>query len=206
MELHNTSNVSTLLFDLGGVLFQLSGASIVCQWSQDKLTPPELMRKWLISPAVRAFESGRIDFLEFRRQLKMELKLLVADDEFAAVFNSWITGVYPGTEALLERLSSRYDLACFSNTNPVHWEILTGDYNVLDYFDQTFASFQMGLVKPDTEAFLHVIDRLAVPAEAIVFFDDSQPNVDAALACGMRAFRVSGIDGVSEAIQRSGLL
>lgn len=205
MEFYKAPAVSTILFDLGGVLFQLSGAAAVCRWSRDRLTPPELMRRWLISPAVRSFESGRIDFSEFRAQLKAELDLSVADDEFTGVFNGWIKGAYPGAEELLGRLSSRYDLACFSNTNPVHWEILVRDYNLFDFFDNTFASFKMGLVKPDAEAFVYVIDRLDVPAGSIVFFDDNQVNVDTALACGMQAFCVAGVDGVSAALSRSGL-
>ncbi|MEW6078819.1 MAG: HAD family phosphatase [Thermodesulfobacteriota bacterium] len=206
MKDQRVSDVSTILFDLGGVLFQLSGAAIVCQWTRDRLTPPELMNKWLVSPAVRAFESGRIGFAEFRAQLKEELKLAVTDDEFTTVFNGWITGVFPGAEDLLERLSSRYGLACFSNTNAVHWEILTGDYAVLDFFDHTFASFQMGLVKPDAEAFAYVVEKLGVPAGSIVFLDDSQPNVEAALDCGLRAFRVAGVAGVASALTDAGLL
>ncbi len=206
MEPYTLSTVSTLLFDLGGVLFELSGAAVVCRWSRDNLTPRELKEKWLMSSSVRDFESGRIGFFEFRDQLKAELNLSVAHDEFTRVFKGWITGLYPGAEALLERLSSRYDLACFSNTNPVHWEILVRDYRLLDFFGDTFASFKMGMVKPDTEAFRYVIDRLAVPASSIAFFDDSQANVDAALACGLRAFCVSGVDGVASVLNRSGLL
>ena len=200
------ATVSTMLFDLGGVLFQLSGAAVVCRWTRDRLTPPELMKKWLASPAVRDFESGRIDFSAFRARLKQELLLAVDDEEFAAVFKGWITGAFPGAEDLLTRLSARYSLACFSNTNAVHWEILTRDYNVLGFFDKAFASFQMGLVKPDAEAFVHVVEGLGVPAGSIVFFDDSQANVAAAQQCGLRAFCVAGVAGVAAAVEEAGLL
>ena len=199
-------SISTILFDLGGVLFQLSGATTVCRWTADNLTPQSLMNKWLVSPAVRAFESGHIEFPDFRDRLKAELKLSVSDEEFTSVFNGWITGLFPGTEDLLGRLSTKYTLACFSNTNHIHWEIMGRSYGVLDRFDTTFASFQMGMVKPDRQAFLHVIDQLSVPAGSILFFDDNQINVDAALACGLQACRVYGAEGVAEALERSGLI
>ncbi len=198
--------VSTILFDLGGVLFQLYGARIVCQWSADNLTPDDLMGKWLVSPAVRAFESGRIEFPEFRQQMKSELKLSVGDDDFDRVFTGWIAGLFPGAEDLLARLSSTYRLACFSNTNHVHWEIMGRDYRLMDRFDTTFASFQMGLVKPDREAFLHVIAQLAVPPDTVVFLDDNQVNVDAAVDCGLRAFRVYGVEGARQALEAAGLV
>ncbi len=206
MVSHDASSISTILFDLGGVLFQLSGAGLVCEWTKDDLTPQELVDKWLVSPAVRAFESGHIEFPVFREQLKTELKLSVDDASFTSVFTAWIAGLFPGARDLLERLSSRYHLACFSNTNHIHWEIMGRDYRVLDCFDTTFASFQMGMVKPDKEAFLHVVEQLGVPAETIVFLDDNQINVDAALACGMKSQRVYGVEGVVAALEGSGLI
>lgn len=206
MVSHDVSSISTILFDLGGVLFQLSGAGMVCEWTEDDLTPQELVDKWLASPAVRAFESGHIDFPVFREQLKTELKLSVDDETFTSVFTGWIAGLFPGARDLLEKLSSRYHLACFSNTNHIHWEIMGRDYRVLDCFDTIFASFEMGMVKPDKAAFDHVIEQLNVPAETIVFLDDNQINVDGARACGMKSRRVYGVDGVVEALEYCGLM
>ena len=206
MDSRDALSISTILFDLGGVLFQLSGATTVCRWTADNLTPQALMDKWLVSPAVRAFESGFIEFPDFRDRLKAELKLSVSDEEFTSVFNGWITGLFPGAEDLLGRLSARYSLACFSNTNHIHWEIMGRNYGLLDRFDTVFASFQMGLVKPDREAFLHVIDQLAVPAGSVLFFDDNQTNVDAALDCGLQACRVYGAEGAAGALERLGLI
>ncbi len=199
-------SVSTIMFDLGGVLFELSGAATICQWTRERLTPEQLLERWLASPAVRSFESGRIDFPAFRDRLREELGLMMSDDDFAGAFSAWVTGTYPGAESLLRELTGRYRLACFSNTNEFHWDILERDYRVLPLFERIFASFQMGLVKPDPEAFGYVLDALDRPADSIVFLDDSQPNVDAANACGLRAFRVSGVDGVRRALNALELL
>ncbi len=197
--------VSTLLFDLGGVLFELSGAGRICRWTRERLTPEQLLERWLSSAAVRAFETGQIDYLVFRSRLKAELGLMASDSEFTDAFAAWVKGTYPGTEDLLGRLSGRYRLACFSNTNPFHWEILKRDYQVLPLFDHIFASFQMGRIKPDRAAYFHVLKALGRPPESILFFDDSQANVDAARACGIKACCVSGIDGVKKALEEYGL-
>jgi len=198
--------VSTIIFDLGGVLFELSGARLVCEWTRERLTPAELLEKWLASPAVRDFECGRIDFAVFRARLKEELELQVSDDIFTDAFAGWITGAYPGAEELLQALSARYRLACLSNTNAFHWDILEREYDLLPLFDHVFASFRMGLVKPDPDAFDHVVTALDRPAGSLAFFDDSRANVEAALSCGLRAFRVDGVNGVRRVLREEGLL
>ena len=48
--------------------------------------------------------------------------------------------------------------------------------------------------------------RLAVPAANVVFFDDLQMNVDAALEVGMQAHRVVGLDGLRACLAQNGYL
>ena len=199
-------NITTILFDLGGVVFELGGIQTVCDWSRERLSSEHLLQRWLESPAVRAFESGRIEYPQFREQLKVELGLAVEDDEYDRTFTAWIRGIYPGAAELLGELNQKYTVACFSNTNVVHWEILMTDYNLPACFEKRFASFEMGLVKPDKEAFLYVLDALGQPPETVVFLDDSPANVSAASDCGLNAVCVKGIDGARQVLSKMGLI
>ncbi|MFZ5562981.1 MAG: HAD family hydrolase [Thermodesulfobacteriota bacterium] len=200
------NGVTTIVFDLGGVLFELSGIHRICHWTGGRLAPEQLMERWLASPSVRAFERGKIGFPEFRSALKRELELAVSDDEFETTFRSWIQRLFPGTRKLLDDLWPRYRLACFSNTNDIHWNIIRNDFDVLSRFEKTFASFEMGLVKPDAEAFDHVLARLGCPPEQVLFFDDSPANVAAAEARGMNARRVYGAENARQVLCGMGLL
>jgi glucose-1-phosphatase len=201
-----TENITTILFDLGGVIFELGGIQTVCDWSRERLLPEQLLQRWLESPAVRRFESGRIAYPQFRKQLKAELGLAVNDDEYDRTFTGWIRGIYPGAEDLLDQLRKKYTVACFSNTNAVHWEILMTDYNLPACFEKRFASFEMGLVKPDKAAFLHVLEALGQPPETVVFLDDSPANVSAASGCAMPAVCVKGIEEARQALSQMGLI
>ena len=69
--------IRVVLFDLGGVLVELSGVSTVISWMANPVVPEELFRMWLTSPAVRAFETGRIDPDLFADQLIVEMSLQV---------------------------------------------------------------------------------------------------------------------------------
>ncbi|MDY6823905.1 MAG: HAD family phosphatase [Thermodesulfobacteriota bacterium] len=198
--------ITTVVFDLGGVLLELSGIRAVCEWTEGRMTPEALMEQWLVSPAVRGFESGQTGFVEFREQLKAELGIDVSDETFDRTYRQWIRGMFPGTEDLLSDLAARYRVACFSNTNEVHWEMIENELGLLRFFHEAFVSFRMGLVKPDAAAFQHVLDGLGCTPGKIVFLDDSAVNTTAAEAFGMHARRVYGAHGARAALEEMGVL
>ena len=43
------------------------------------------------------------------------------------------------------------------------------------------------MVKPDVEIFTHIVEDLACQPSDVLYFDDNQLNVDAALECGLDA-------------------
>jgi hypothetical protein len=65
MSLTSTvSNPRVLLFDVGGVLVQLSGVETMLRWMGESATSDEMWRMWLHSTPVREFETGRIGATE----------------------------------------------------------------------------------------------------------------------------------------------
>jgi putative hydrolase of the HAD superfamily len=52
-------------------------------------------------------------------------------------------------------------------------------------FDATVVSHEVGLRKPDPAIYELALTRLGIAADAVVFVDDMQPNIDAAAAMGM---------------------
>ena len=81
--------------------------------------------------------------------------------------------------------------ACLSNTNAMHWVALNdpGRHPSMMALDARFASFQMGLSKPDPRAFRIVADAFP-DADRRIFFDDNANNVVAAIQLGWEAHRV----------------
>jgi HAD superfamily hydrolase (TIGR01509 family) len=63
-------------------------------------------------------------------------------------------------------------------------------YVSMDKFAHRFASFLIGHRKPDEGIYAHVERATGLSGSAILFFDDVQENVDAALRRGWRAHRV----------------
>jgi putative hydrolase of the HAD superfamily len=188
-----------ILFDLGGVLIELGGLPIRMQGAGVP-TDEEDWRRWLTSPSVRRFESGRSTPEEFGRAMVEELDMEVEPDAFLKAFRDWPKGFFPGAEDLLQRLSGRYRVACLSNCNPLHWRRFHEELRLADLFDHRFGSHLIGSLKPDHEVFEHVIGELRCPPERVVFLDDNQVSVDAARQAGLSAHRALGVAGAERAL------
>jgi FMN phosphatase YigB (HAD superfamily) len=193
--------IRVVLFDLGGVLVELGGVSKVISWMANPVSTEELFRMWLTSPAVRAFESGRIDPGLFAEQLILEMSFQVERDTLLEEFARWPVGTFPGALELLARVPRRYTRATLSNTNSLHWPLVMGRMKLEKAFDHHFASHLTGKIKPDDEAFRHVTAALDCAAEEALFLDDNQLNIDAAKKCGMNAVRVKGVPAAERALR-----
>jgi glucose-1-phosphatase len=201
---HNSIDV--LLFDLGGVLVELTGVPVMLQWLDYSLSEEELWRRWLQSPAVRQFELGRTSVAEFGESVVREFGLPVDADQFIDVFTRWPQGLYPGVLPLLESLQGPFQLACFSNNNQLHWERICHDMGLEVYFKSSFASHLIGRLKPDREAFEYVAASLGGAPDRILFLDDNRLNIEGALSVGMLARRTCGFPEVLTALTALGLV
>jgi len=200
------SPIELIVFDLGGVLVELAGIQRMMEWTGSSMALPDLWRRWLTSPAVREFESGRISEDEFARRLIAEFALPVDVPEFKRDFDAWVKGPFPGAAATVERLACSFKLAILSNTNHQHWRKIESEMGFVHHFHYTFLSCRTGHFKPDPEAYLAIPRATGCPAARTLYFDDQQTNVDGALAVGMQARRVNGIDGVLLALTDLGVL
>lgn len=195
-----------LLFDLGGVFVEWDGIGPLRQISGRPLSPEDARRFWLESPWVRRFEAGQCTSLEFADGVITELEIKLGREAFLAEFVSWDRGPLPGAIDLLETLRERWPLACLSNNNELHWQILQDQHRLTRYFKYAFASHEVGAVKPDREIFEYVLEKTGMNGGEILFFDDNPECVKAACACGLQAVQALGPGQVREHLLRLGYL
>ncbi|MBI2570728.1 MAG: HAD family phosphatase [Candidatus Schekmanbacteria bacterium] len=192
-----------LLFDLGGVLIELDAFARLQAICPDSPGEDCIRIRWLASPALRAFELGRIGADEFARQFVCEWRLPWSPERFLREFEHWPRALYPGAETLLLALRARYRVCCLTNSNELH---LAARPELGTLFDDLFSSHRLGLVKPDPAIFHRVVELLGVPAEAIVFFDDAPPNVESASRVGLQAHHVMGFPALAARVAELALL
>jgi putative hydrolase of the HAD superfamily len=201
-----SDSIRVVLFDLGGVLVDLSGVPSLLAWMDNRMTAEELFTLWLKSPAVRSFERGQASPEAFAEQLIIEIGLPVGEQQFLADFTGWAKGLLPGSLELVRRISSSYVRATLSNTNALHWPRLMDEMMFANAFDHHFASHLTGKIKPDEDAFQHVMDTLDCNASDILFLDDNRLNVEAAQRLRIKAVQVKGVEGAERALVEAGVL
>ena len=197
--------IDIILFDLGGVLVELSGIPTMLEWTRNKYNVEELGEIWLQSPSVRSFETGRSTPDRFAKDVITEMDLPVTKDEFIQRFTHWPMGLFPGVPELLDRLKPDYRLACFSNSNSLHWPVLMDDMALKAKFNNRFGSHLIGKVKPDKEAFAYVINQLKCKPSSILFLDDNILNVQSAKEIGMVAYCVKGPGEIERVLEKTGI-
>ncbi len=202
----SVQSFDVILFDLGGVLIELTGVPTMLAWTRGRFTEEQLWERWLSSPAVRKFEKGRSTPEQFGGAMVAEFELDVSTDTFLNEFLYWPSRTYPGTRALLQKLANAHTLASLSNISEMHWERICNEMDLAPYFSSNFPSFKTGYVKPDREAFINAIDALECRPERVLFMDDNTANVETARSLGITAFTVAGLTGVEAALRKARLL
>jgi HAD superfamily hydrolase (TIGR01509 family) len=184
--------VDLVLFDLGGVLIELSGVGTMLELTGIE-SEEELWRRWLACRWVRRFESGGCSAAEFAAGMVADWQLQLSPAAFLEAFRGWPAGPLPGAVELVTQTRASVATGCFSNTNALHWHGHMAAWPLTDLFDHRFLSFELGLLKPDVAAFAQVASLLEVPAGRVLFLDDNAVNVAGAVAAGFQAARAAGV-------------
>lgn len=205
MRFHR-NEIRVVLFDVGGVLVELSGLAILLSWLGHRVTAEQVRTLWLTSPIVRSFETGKMPPAAFAEQMITELSLQVGSEEFLTELYTRSQRILPGAVELVRRVPRCYVRATLCNTNALQWPRLIEQRDLIGGFDHHFASHLTGKIKPDEEAFQHVLAALGCEGPETLFLDDSQLNVAAAKRVGMTAFQVQGPVEAEHALREAEVL
>lgn len=197
--------IDVVLFDLGGVVIELSGVPVWQSWTGEE-DEAQVWERWLKSTAVRRFESGRSVADEFAREIVEEFGLAVSPEAFVREFRRWPKGVFAGAAELVADVRRRVLVGCLSNSNGLHWPRFLGEMGLETAFDHHFSSHELGALKPDREIFDLVARQMGHAPDTILFLDDNQMNVDGAREAGFQAELARGPEGARAALAERGLL
>jgi glucose-1-phosphatase len=196
-----------LLFDLGRVVIDIDFERAFACWAGHARCEPRLLQEeFRRDVSHRRHEVGEIDTREYFAGLKAAFDVDISYDQFIEGWNAIFVGEMPGMAELLKRAARQLPLYAFSNTNPDHEMTFSRRYaDILANFTEIFISSTIRLRKPDAAAYDHVIKAIGVPAQRIVFFDDSIENVEGARSRGLQAVHVRSSADVAHALDALGL-
>jgi HAD superfamily hydrolase (TIGR01509 family) len=194
--------IDALLFDFGGVLIEISFDRVFARWADLAGVDVELVKsRFRHGEAYQRHERGELAHPAYFQSLRDELRIDLTDAQFADGWNQVFGPEFEQTVALLPLLRARVPLYLFSNTNPFHFDYWRDRYaKALQPFRRMFISCEMGVRKPHREAFERVAKEIGVPAGRILFFDDTEPNIEGAREAGMHAVHVRSPEDVRRAV------
>ena len=201
------SSADALLFDLGRVVLDIDFGKVMAIWAGHAgRTVDEVTARFVVDESFRHHETGHIDDAAFFENLRNSLGIGISDAQFLEGWNSIFTGEMPGIAPLLKRAAAKMPIYAFSNTNPPHVAHFSRTYaDVLGHFREMYLSSSIGLRKPDAAAFDHVVNAIGVPAQRIVFFDDSAGNIEGARARGLIGVHVTSTEDVARTLAEIGI-
>ncbi|MBI2666968.1 HAD-IA family hydrolase [Candidatus Woesearchaeota archaeon] len=156
----------------------------------------------------REFQNGKLskeDYLE---------KSLLAGKFSVSIVNklrledclkAWCGDPYQPILDLISRLKDEgYSTGVLTNNNEIMYNTPSGRVQYL--VDVAVSSHEIGVSKPDEEAYLTLLDRMGARAEETFFVDDKLVNILAAQCLGICGFhfrsREIGMDGAFEELRK----
>lgn len=188
------SPVSAVVFDYGGVLTTPVRHSISAWLERDGIDPQSFsttLREWMSRAApdgtpIHRLETGDLPIAEFEQLLAARLRTHDGTPVAAAGILSRLFADMATDHQMFDLVEELRGLgvpvALLSNS----WGNTYPRERIDVLFDPVVISGEVGLRKPHAEIFELVLARLGVPAAGVVFVDDAEPNIEGAVAAGLR--------------------
>lgn len=196
-----------VLFDIGHVLVELTGAALIKRFATAELTDEHIHSSWINVPGVRRFETGECSEGEFAASVIEFYDLSCNPSEFAHSFRNAAERKFDGVDEFLADLSLSHDIACLTNTNPLQWPRISEEFGLGSYFTKQYVSYQLGMMKPDVAIYRHVVSDTGHDPDEILFIDDNAKNCIAARSLGIDVCHVKSFeDTQAQVFSKLGLI
>ena len=183
-----------VIFDMGGVLVDLDIEG--CKTAFKRILDYQKIDE-IIDPCHQKgiwgdLEEGVLSADEFRKIVLFGSRPGAVPQEVDEAMSYILVGIEPYKVELLRKLAASHDLYMLSNNNEISIkrssEMFADAGIPMDkIFCKCFLSYQMKALKPSAAFYKRVMEEIGRPSDELLFIDDSQANVDGAIAAGLPA-------------------
>jgi 2-haloacid dehalogenase len=179
---------STAVFDLGGVLVDWNPRYLYRRLFDGDATAMEEFLATVCTQSWNEQQDAGRPFAEACAALKLvhpdKTELI---DAWFLRYDETLAGPIPGSVDILAELNSlSVPLYALSNWSAETFPAALKRFEFLKWFKGTMLSGEVKLLKPDPRIFKLFLETFAIDPALTVYIDDREPNVEAAMALGMR--------------------
>ncbi len=182
------NRIKALVFDLGGVLLNISYQKTIERFRSLGVPNPEIQfSKAQQSMLFEKFEKGEISEGQWLDEMEVLCQENANREQILEAWNSMLLDFPMERLNALKKLKESYPLFLLSNTNHTHIEYCRKNYhdpvNWAEFeglFNQVFLSYEVGMRKPDPNIFEFVQETIGYEAKEIWYIDDSPQHIETA--------------------------
>ena len=197
-------NITTLIFDFGGVLIDLDINQCILNFKHLGLENVEqYLNNFAQSGFFMQLEKGQISAAEFRNEIRKLTPNELTDAQIDEAWCSFLLEIPEEKLEMLIELRKKFRVVLLSNTNIIHFPnseklLFTNKGRQLsEYFDRCYLSYEMKMAKPDLQIFKNILASENVQPDECLFLDDGLKNTLQAQKLGIQTYLVSEHEDLS---------
>ncbi len=184
--------ISTLIFDLGGVIIQLNQDEAIHRFEELGIKDARsILNLYSQTGLFLDLEIGNIDANEFCKRLSNLASRNISYEEARHAWLGYVKSVPFYQLQYINDLRKKYRVILLTNTNPfIQSWARSDDFSIegkpiTDYFDQIYCSYELHTYKPSLDFFKRVLESEKISASETIFVDDGKANIVSASSLGM---------------------
>ena len=203
-----TQKIQAIIFDFGNVLLEWNPRHVYRRYFPDddaameKFLHEVNFMEWNAQQDKgRSFAEG---VAELSRQFPQYAGLI------QAYHDNWKDSIgnhLEGTVEIMKRLKKEgYRLYGLSNWSAETFPQMRDKFDFFKLLDEIVISGEVGMIKPEPEIFQHMLERIGEPADACLFIDDAEANVEQAQKMGFATIQFHSPEQLETELHKLGVL
>lgn len=184
--------IDTIVFDLGGVVFNPNWKKINKQFAKKFGFAPILPNEEEEKIYREKLNLGRISVQRYFSIIKkIHKKKIISTNDIISAYKKYYKLFTPFNKDiinLLKKLRKKYVLVAISDTNPVHASAHI-ERNLFSHFHKRLFSFKTRFLKKGENSFKKILRFLGKSAKECLFVDDADINIKAAKGAGIKSIK-----------------
>lgn len=186
------TTITAIAFDWGGIFTEGTFDSSAVANLSGVTGASEARVAETYYPLMEHFEVGAFDFSEFYKRFSEGTGLEVGENTFRKTFLGSVRE-RASMFGILDAIPQDYTVGMLSNNVPVLCDTVRDDPR-MSRFEHFVFSNEIGVRKPDAEAFAKLTEALEHPPKQTVFIDDNKANIEACNALGYQGILLDSFD------------